>query len=123
MEIIIDDAYFHEKYLLQSVWLGFIWVLIFSVPQIIVEGWVTNNMYYEKLGVKILKMSTMSKAAWYSMSYGSDIVFIWLIIFWLLAYIEMPKFQRFYFKVIVWMIPVSWIMAFWITLAFIIGGA
>ena len=44
------------------------------------------------------------------------------ILFWLLAYIQKPIMQKLYFRVIAWIIPASWIFAFWTLIAFIVGG-
>ena len=58
------------------------------------------------------------------MEYGVGSLFWFLGIFWLLAYIKRDDriFQKIYYRAIAWAIPISWVLALWIFIAFVIGG-
>ena len=60
------------------------------------------------------------------MLYGNGNAFYVLTLFWLLAYIKAPKpdriMSKIYYRAIAWIIPISWIFALWVFLAFLIGG-
>lgn len=56
---------------------------------------------------------------------GSFVVYFLLWFFSLLAFIRSDSriMQKVYYRVVAWMIPISWVMAFWSLLAAIIGGS
>ena len=49
-------------------------------------------------------------------------MYAFLTFSWLLAYIESPTLQKFYYRAIVWITPITWIFHFWTTFAFIRSG-
>ena len=115
---IFDSSYFDQDYKLKPIWLGLLWWLIATVPTIFYRavrpGW--NGTGWG--------LTSGEWHAWYVMNYGIGSVFWSLGIFWLLAYIKRDDriFQKIYYRAIAWGIPISWVLALWILIAFIVGG-
>ena len=63
-----------------------------------------------------------TKHAWDVLRHSSGVLFGFLTGFWLLSYIKKRVMQKIYFRFIAWLIPATWIFAFWGLIAFIIGG-
>ena len=58
------------------------------------------------------------------LNYGHGSIFGALGLFWLIAYAKTDSRlpQKFYYRATAWLIPLSWIIALWIFIAFIVGG-
>merc|ERR1712151_664216 len=106
--------HFDTDYRWQSIGLGLIWAFVQFLPYIF---WATYNGGGWTKG---------TRHAWRVMKWGTGLNFGQMTLFWLLSYIRKGKgmvFQRLYYRSMAWGIPFSWLFAFWVFLAFIIGGA
>ena len=119
-----NEEYFNQDYKLQAIWLGLIWWFLSLIPSIIFAAWspgyVWNGSYY------YWGLTNGEWHAWHVMRYGFGTSFGALSIFWLIAYIKQGKnriLQKIYYRAIAWVIPLSWVFALWIFIAFLVGGS
>ena len=121
-DIVLNESYFNQDYKLQAVWLGLLWWLMGSLPQIVFRAWTPS--YYCVLGVCTWYLTEGEWHGWSMMNYAHGSIFGALGFFWLLAYIKKDSriMQKIYYRAIAWGIPLSWIIALWVFIALIVGG-
>ena len=119
---IFDTAYFDQDYKLKAIWLGLLWFLIGTVPTIAYQA--ARPGYACVLGICSWGLTAGEWHSWYVLEYGIGSVFWILGLLYLLAYIKRDNriFQKIYYRAIAWSIPISWILALWALIAFIVGG-
>lgn len=120
---IFDTAFFDQDYKLQPIWLGLLWFLIGTIPSISYAaarpGYNCNGFGWCGWG-----LTSGEWHGWYVLEYGIGSAFWVLGLFWLLAYIKRDDrlFQKLYYRAIAWIIPISWVLALWAFIAFMVGG-
>ena len=120
---IFDTSYFNQDYKLKPIWLGLLWFFIGAVPlssyYVAMPGCIADAF-----NICVSVLTAGEAHAWAVAEYGIGAIFNGLGIFWLLAYIKKDNriFQKIYYRAIAWAIPLSWIVALWILIAFIVGG-
>lgn len=115
---IFDSAYFDQDYKLQAIWLGLIWFALSVMPQIIYRA---CRPWWRQGG----NLTWGEWHAWRVMLWGNGSAFWVLMIFWLLAYVKAVEdrlMSKIYYRAIAWIIPISWILALWVFIAFLVGG-
>ena len=113
---IFDTNYFDQDYKLQAIWMGLLWWFIGIMPLIFYRSmWASRSIW---------TMSPGELHAWGVMQYGFGSIFGCLGTFWLLGYIKRDDrlFQKMYYRAIAWVIPISWVLALWEFIAFLVGG-
>ena len=120
VDIATGETYFDMDHKLQAVWLGLLWWFMSAFPQIIFRAW--RPYYYYGTGVKYMTQGEWH--GWINMLYSHGTIFGALGTFWLTAYIKRDSRipQKFYYRAIAWVIPLSWVFALWIFIALIVGG-
>ena len=98
--------------------MGLLWWFIGIVPLIFFRASAASRpIWYGGL-------TTGEWHAWAVLMYAFGSIFGALGTFWLLAYIKRDDrlFQKMYYRAIAWVIPISWVLALWEFIAFLIGG-
>ena len=115
---IFDSSYFDQDYKLKPIWLGLLWWFTGIIPVIFFRaarpGW--SGLSWG--------LTTGEWHAWSVMMYATGSVFGAMGTFWLLAYIKRDNriFQKIYYRTIAGGIPLTWVLALWTLIAFIVGG-
>merc|ERR1712014_513817 len=121
-----DPNFFDQDYRASSIGIGFVWFFMTIINPILFAAIRPNRECATVYGQKICVTGAWTKGekhAWNVVRIANGTFFGFLTLFWLLSYIQNRFMQKLYYRVIAWMIPSSWIFAFWSLLAFIIGGA
>ena len=121
---LFDTGYFDQDYKLQNIWLGLLWWFIGIFPLIFYQA-ARPGYTLDNLGAYWWNQSAGEMHAWGVLQYGFGSLFGCLGTFWLLAYIKRDDrlFQKMYYRAIAWVIPLSWVLALWEFIAFMVGGS
>ena len=124
---IFDTDYFDQDYKLKPIWLGLLWWLIGFIP--VIGYWSARPGFncWSTLAGTVCGASFLTDGemhAWNVAQYGIGTIFGALGTFWLLAYIKRDDriLQKIYYRAIAWVIPLSWVFALWMFIAFMVGG-
>ena len=117
-----DPNFFDQDYRASSIGIGFVWFFMTIINPILFAA-IRPNKKCNAWTCWYNNWTKGEKHAWNVVRISNGIFFGFLTLFWLLSYIHNRFMQKLYYRVIAWMIPASWIFAFWAFLAFIIGGA
>ena len=122
-------SYFEEHHRAQTIYLGLIWVLQTLVPIIVKLFWIDDPILKKTATVLGIKVTTdnpeynkWTKYAWDIYTWFHAGAHGWLIISWLISYIEKKAAQQFYYWSIEILAPISWVLQAVVT-AFFIAGA
>ena len=115
-----DPNFFNQDFRASSIGVGFIWVFSIFFP-LVIKGIVRPGRDCMN-GICWYWRTKGTSHAWNVMTISNTIFFGFLTFFWLLSYIQNRMMQKIYYRFIAWMIPSTWLFAFWSLLAFIIGG-
>ena len=72
--------------------------------------------------IEVYGLTLWTKIAWMAMAYGSTAIYGIQTIFWGLAYIKDPWFQKAYFKSTGILTISSWVLSVFVAVAFIVGA-
>ena len=117
-----DPNFFDQDYRASSIGIGFVWFFMTIINPILFAA-IRPNKKCNAWTCWYNNWTKGEKHAWNVVRISNGIFFGFLTLFWLLSYIHNRFMQKLYYRVIAWMIPASWIFAFWALLAFIIGGS
>ena len=141
-----DESYFGDEYLGYSIGTGIFWVIGMITPISMMYGWLMPESFYqtvEILGIdknmyiafnylslsiggieipQVYGLTLWTRIAWYAMAIGSTAIYGALTVFWLLAYIKDPWFQKAYFKSTGILTISSWVLSVFVAIAFIVGA-
>jgi hypothetical protein len=121
-----DPEFFDPDYRASTIGIGFVWFFMTIINPILFAAIRPDRRCLTWYGSKTCVSGYWTKGekhAWNVVRIANGIFFGFLTLFWLLSYIHNRYMQKLYYRVIAWMIPASWIFAFWSLLAFIIGGS
>ena len=143
-----NDSYFGDEYLGYSIGTGLFWVVGMITPITMMYAWLMPESYYGTINylglgqdkpiniawnyVSLTVLSTefpmvygltlWTRIAWYFMAIGSTAIYGTLTVFWLLAYIKDPWFQKAYFKSTGICTIASWVLSVLVAIFFIVGA-
>ena len=110
-----NESYFDMEYKMQAIWLGVIWFAMLWPPGI---------MWWSAWGYR--SWNTAGEwAAWHLLWATNSLEFVTLLVFFFLSWVKTSNhrnLQKYYYRAIAWIVPISWFFAFWVFIAFLVGG-
>ena len=96
-----ESQYQNDDYVGYAAWTGFIWAVISQM------GYAGMEVFW----TKDLELHRMTNIGIMMLTYGIEVIYGIIFLFWTLAFINNYNWGRFYFRTIQWLVPTSWFVS------------